>query len=289
MKRLLLASVLLIVLALPAGAKALTLQGTPVTVNDAAPASPYPAAIPVFKTRGSVTGVTAELFGVRHQYPDDLDVLLAGPTGQSVVLLSDACANDIFLNVTIGFDDGAARMAPMGPQSCEASVYKPTDYHPGDPFPPPAPQGKPGNALSVFDGTNPVGTWGLYVVDDSPPGSGSIHSWSLTLRGVKSRLKCAGRPATIVGTPGRNVIRGTNKADVIVGLGGNDKIFGIDGNDRICGGKGRDKLIGGHGRDILLGGPGNDKLKGGGGNDKLIGGKGKDKLIGGNGHDQEKQ
>ena len=288
MKRLLLLSGLFL-LALPGGAQAVTFQGTRVTVNDAAPATPYPARIPVFKTKGAVAGVTVNLFGVRHQYPDDLDVLLAGPGGQSVVLFSDACENDIFVRVNIGFDDSAGRPAPMGPQSCEASFYKPTDYKPGDPFPPPAPPGKPSNGLSAFEGTNPIGTWGLYVVDDSPSGAGSIHGWGLTLRGVKSKLRCAGRPATIVGTPGRNVIRGTLKPDVIVGLGGNDKIFGIDGNDRICGGKGKDKLIGGHGRDLLLGGAGSDKLKGGGGNDLLLGGKGKDKLIGGKGRDLEKQ
>ncbi len=91
--------------------------------------------------------------------------------------------------------------------------------------------------------------------------------------------RCAGKPATKVGTSGPNKLRGTPRRDVIAGLGGNDVIRGLAGNDLLCGGKGKDRLLGGGGRDTLLGQAGRDTLRGGPGRDKLRGGPGRDKQI----------
>lgn len=90
---------------------------------------------------------------------------------------------------------------------------------------------------------------------------------------------CLGKPATIIGTEGDDVLLGTNGDDVIVGLGGNDILgqatigsdAGTQGDDRICGGDGEDTLYGGDGADMLDGG-----LK----DDILIGGRGPDLLRG---------
>ncbi|WKZ40141.1 MAG: ExeM/NucH family extracellular endonuclease [Anaerolineales bacterium] len=98
-------------------------------------------------------------------------------------------------------------------------------------------------------------------------------------------LMCNGLPATIIGTPGDDVIYGTNGNDVIVGLGGNDTIYGGNGNDTICGGNGDDTIYGGNGNDVLDGGDGDDDLDGQNGNDILTGGNGNDTLIGWNGND----
>jgi Ca2+-binding RTX toxin-like protein len=87
--------------------------------------------------------------------------------------------------------------------------------------------------------------------------------------------------ATIVGTPGADVLRGTGKADRIAGLGGRDRIKGLGGNDVLCGGAGNDRLLGGKGRDRLLGQGGRDVLLGQGGRDILLGGPGPDLLRGG--------
>ena len=70
--------------------------------------------------------------------------------------------------------------------------------------------------------------------------------------------KCATKRATIVGTKGRDLLRGTPRADVIAALAGSDRIEGLRGNDLICGGTGKDRLIGGKGRDRCLGGKGRD-------------------------------
>jgi uncharacterized delta-60 repeat protein len=80
--------------------------------------------------------------------------------------------------------------------------------------------------------------------------------------------RCAGKPATIVGTAGRDRLRGTRRADVIVALGGNDRVIGRGGNDVVCGGRGRDLLSGGRGRDRLSGGPQRDTCIGGAARDR---------------------
>lgn len=90
--------------------------------------------------------------------------------------------------------------------------------------------------------------------------------------------RCGGKPATIVGTPGPDVLRGTSRADVIVGLAGKDKITAAKGNDTVCGGAGADTIAGGKGRDRLFGGPGNDRLTGGPGRDTCLGGRGSNRV-----------
>jgi uncharacterized repeat protein (TIGR01451 family) len=97
---------------------------------------------------------------------------------------------------------------------------------------------------------------------------------------------CFGKPATIVGTAGADVLTGTDGADVIVGLGGNDQISGGGGNDLICGGDGNDVLRGAGGRDHVDGGAGNDDIGGGGGDDVLLGGDGDDRIKGNGGDDE---
>ena len=51
-------------------------------------------------------------------------------------------------------------------------------------------------------------------------------------------LRCAGKAATLTGTPKADRIVGTNRADVIVALGGRDRINARGGGDRICAGAG---------------------------------------------------
>jgi Ca2+-binding RTX toxin-like protein len=106
---------------------------------------------------------------------------------------------------------------------------------------------------------------------------------------------CAGKHATIVGTPGNDVLVGKKASDVIYGGGGDDRITGgPNGNDTICGGGGNDTIHGGRGFDSLYGGEGTDKLlgetgsdmlEGGSGDDVLSGAKGADRLHGGGGND----
>jgi len=71
---------------------------------------------------------------------------------------------------------------------------------------------------------------------------------------------CDGIEATIVGTPGDDVIFGTEGPDVIAVLQGNDFVDALGGDDIICGGQGDDVLYGGEGFDVIFGAQGNDIL-----------------------------
>ncbi len=93
-------------------------------------------------------------------------------------------------------------------------------------------------------------------------------------------VRCAGKIATIVGTPGRDRLVGTPGRDVIAGLRGNDLIDGRGGDDVLCGGPGGDTVKGGPGDDWLVSGP---PAAGGGDHfgpaDVLEGGLGDDQLV----------
>ena len=102
----------------------------------------------------------------------------------------------------------------------------------------------------------------------------------------EAKPMCHGKPATIVGTSGDDVIKGTEGPDVIWAGAGDDKIYGGLGNDIICGGPGDDLIHGGRGNDWLDGGPGTDRVFGDLGDDHLTGGPGnRDEVSGGLGID----
>ena len=156
----------------------------PVAINaqPTAIATPYPSNIFVTGAPTLVVKVTATLKNVTHKFPDDIDVLLVGPAGQNLILLSDAGlpvgGGSGASNVTLNLDDAAAGQLAQGtpwgtPNSTVPS--KPVNYNPGgqvDTFPAPAPAASGATALSTFNATNPNGTWSLYVMGDGAPGHG---------------------------------------------------------------------------------------------------------------------
>ena len=57
---------------------------------------------------GTVSKVTVTLKNMNHTFPDDIDVLLVGPGGQKLLLMSDAGGSADIVNNTYTFDDTAA-------------------------------------------------------------------------------------------------------------------------------------------------------------------------------------
>ena len=142
-------------------------------------ASPYPSTISVSGIVGTVTKVTARLNGMNHTFPGDIDILLAGPGGQRIVLLSDVGGTADLVNVTLTFDDAG----PVVPATIVSGTFRPTNSGTGDVFPAPAPGAPHGSLLADFNGVNPNGTWSLYALDDASIDAGNISGgWSLSFQ-----------------------------------------------------------------------------------------------------------
>jgi hypothetical protein len=156
-------------------------------------AGPYPSTISVAGFPGSVQKVTVTLSGFSHTFPDDVDVMLVGPGGQSAVLMSDMGGGGDIVNLTFTFDDAAG--APLADSTQLVSGgYQPGNSGAGDTFPAPAPVSG-GSALSAFNGTNPNGVWSLYINDDAGGDVGTIASgWSMEI----TPAACAAPPANMV-------------------------------------------------------------------------------------------
>ena len=195
----LLAITTLVVLA-RTGAAATFGNGATLVINDGMPptvASNYPSTINVSDLSGTITKVTVTFTNLSHFQTGDLDVLLVGPTGARLVCLSDVGGVGTTVNATITLDDSAALFLPTSTSSLTSGTYLPTDSGVAslDVFPAPAPlplvadHAAPASTAtfaSQFNGSNPNGTWSLYVVDDNISAgqiaaNSYIQGWSLMI------------------------------------------------------------------------------------------------------------
>ncbi|HJQ25533.1 MAG TPA: C25 family cysteine peptidase, partial [Blastocatellia bacterium] len=160
-------------------------NSAPITINDSASpptaATPYGSALDVSGLTGTVAVVKVKLMNLSHSFPDDIDILLVGPTGATAIIMSDVGGSTAASNITLTLDDNAgASLADNGP--LVSGTFKPTNIGTGDSFPSPAPAPTGNTLLSVFNATDPNGTWKLFVVDDTTGNAGSIAGgWSLDI------------------------------------------------------------------------------------------------------------
>src|SRR5262245_12697948 len=85
----------------------------PTGPSGTSPGSPYPSSINVAGLAGTISKVTVTLNGVHHSRPDDLQILLVGPTGAKFVLLADAGGTGTpAAGVNVTFDDAGAAQVP---------------------------------------------------------------------------------------------------------------------------------------------------------------------------------
>ena len=159
---------------------------TSITINEGtfatpAPASPYPTEIEVSGFETNVADVEVTLIGFSHVNPQDVGVLLVGPGGQMAGLFAGPPTTVAAPGVTITFDDQARSEVPS---PLVSGTFQPNGS--GGRFPAPAPTSQSrGSSLSAFNGTNPNGTWKLFVADFGNPvpnSTGKIAGgWSLTI------------------------------------------------------------------------------------------------------------
>jgi hypothetical protein len=145
--------------------------GGPVTIPaaqaDFAKADPYPSTVTVSGEKAIVLRVTVRVNGFTHPAPHEVDFLLVGPTGRTVLLRSDVGAFAV-QGVDMTIEDG---------------MFPPRDMDDGDTdlFPSPAPAGPYGASLSELAANGANGAWSLYVMDDTAGDGGSITSWRLRI------------------------------------------------------------------------------------------------------------
>jgi subtilisin-like proprotein convertase family protein len=166
-------------------------QSTAIAINDNATASPYPSVIDLTTSRfpGLIQKVAVSISGLTHPFAPDLGLLLVGPNGKGVVLMSGAGANpsgNSSLNAAdLTFSDDASSSLPASSPLISGGVYKPTD-NAHIPFPSPAPiSGYSSSLGAAFAMTSPNGVWRLFALDTtagpSSPITAVIDSWSLSL------------------------------------------------------------------------------------------------------------
>jgi subtilisin-like proprotein convertase family protein len=183
-------------------------------------ASPYPSNIDVSGVAGTVTEVTVTLVELSHQYPSDMQVLLVGPTGQTLLLMANVGDGFPVNDVALTFDDTAA--ASLTSAGITSGTYRPSQLAPlGDIFPDPAPDPPYGATLGVFDGLDPNGTWSLFVADSFiQGGEGNIGlGWRLTIT-TSDVLPFSGFFAPIDDPPVFNKVKAGTAIPVKFGLGG---------------------------------------------------------------------
>jgi len=93
------------------------------TIPDSGQASLYPSEITVSGVTGTVTKVTVSIYDLDHTWADDIDLLLVGPGGQTVMLMSEQ-GNDDAIGLSLTFDDEAASELPDATQAT-SGTYKP--------------------------------------------------------------------------------------------------------------------------------------------------------------------
>ena len=143
------------------------------TINPVGPATPYPLLVNVGGLSGPIIDINVGLTGLTHGFINDVGILLLGPSGQTVVLFDGIGGSTAVTNVNLTLDDQAS--ASLSCSSAIASgTFKPTNCIVGDVFPPPAPGLPYGALLSGFNGTNPNGTWRLFINDFVAPTGGSL-------------------------------------------------------------------------------------------------------------------
>lgn len=193
---------------------ALRVNLTPITIidrsadsNPPGTASLYPSTINVSGMAGTIAHIDVGLNGVSHTFPDDVDVLLVGPGGQRVMLMSDVGGTADMSAVDLIFEQSASASLPDSTQ-VSSGTYLPTNYtgsttlEPSgvDNFPSPGPgQSTYSSNLDTFNGTSPNGAWTLYIVDDEHFDSGNFaNGWALGI------ITTGGETAWITITSGSN-------------------------------------------------------------------------------------
>src|SRR4051794_312939 len=84
-----------------------------ITIPNSGTATPYSSNITVSGLSALIQDIDVSIFGLTHTFPDDLDILLVGPGGQKVLLMSDTGGSGDLSGVNLTFDQDASQSLPL--------------------------------------------------------------------------------------------------------------------------------------------------------------------------------
>ncbi|MBD2823056.1 hypothetical protein ID852_20900, partial [Xenorhabdus sp. 42] len=87
---------------------------------------PFPSQIVVNEMSGVIKKVIVTLRNISSTYPDDIGVLLVGPQGQTLILMSDVGKEADITNVTLTLDDAVSPLPAGDP--LVSGTFKPANY-----------------------------------------------------------------------------------------------------------------------------------------------------------------
>jgi subtilisin-like proprotein convertase family protein len=166
---------------------------TPVSFADAVaralpdyPAAPTVLSIGVSNLVGSIKRFTLTLQGMSHTYTKDLNLVLANPRGQSLVLMTYAGGatgtGPSAGGVDLTFDDAAPDPLPRD-RALSSGAFRPTAYKSATGLPTPIPGGVRAASLAELAGASGAdanGLWRLFIYDDQLGDTGALtNGWKL--------------------------------------------------------------------------------------------------------------
>ena len=108
---------------------------------------------------GTVSRVAVRLKGFNHTWPDDVDMLLVGPGGQKMIILSDAIGMSAWrTNRTYLLDDTAAAIMPASGNPA-SGTFRPANYGAGRHVPGSSSRGTVSVARNRRHGHVRLGVW----------------------------------------------------------------------------------------------------------------------------------
>jgi len=165
--------------------------GGPITIYPLAAGTPYPSSVTVSGEGSFLDQINVWIGGFTDPTPSHIDLLLVGPSGASVLLLSDAGAAPAdHQNFTVTTGSLAPFSTdpppqPLAPGSALGGAFAPTNLDDGsdDAFPAPAPAGPYGTSLQALATPTANGVWSLYAVDDTASENGALieYGWMLQI------------------------------------------------------------------------------------------------------------
>lgn len=196
-------------------------SGAKITINDFAPATPYPSSIMVSNVGGNILRTTVRILGLQHSYPHDITMVLVGPGGQKVILMSQVSNGNPATNVDLTFDSTATASLPGSTDPLVSGTYAATSYNGNVILDTNNVSGPYVTNLNAFTGS-PNGPWSLYVQDDAKQDDGAIlNGWLLsfvtdapTITSVPAQVTSENTPLTVNFTVGSAVVADLSKLTV---------------------------------------------------------------------------